>query len=243
MSTNSVIFIHPDGTSPSHFAAGRFVSQGPDGRLNWDMMTNAGVYLGHMEDRLVGTSNAGAVTHAYGVKAPSFSYGFVDEEGTDPVVALSGEAGTTIMEEAIATGKSTAVINSGFIAEPGTGVFLASAASRRDVTGITTQIVESGVDVILGGGEIHYLPQGTVGRFGEEGIREDGRNLIEEAEAMGYTVVYTREELQSLPAGTEKVLGVFAAEDTYNDTTEEANAAAGLENYGQPGNENPPTVG
>jgi len=38
------------------------------------------------------------------------------------------------------------------------------------------------------------------------------------------------------------VLGIFAAEDTYNDTTEEANAEAGLENYGQPGNENPPTV-
>jgi glycerophosphoryl diester phosphodiesterase len=101
----------------------------------------------------------------------------------------------------------------------------------------------------LGGGEIHYLPTGTVGRFGEEGIREDGRNLIAEAEAMGYTVVYTLEELQNLPADTEKVLGIFAAEDTYNDEPEATLKEEGFvdENgdlilYGQPGNPNPPTV-
>ena len=214
--TNSVIFIHPDGTSPSHYAAGRFVSVGPDGRLNWDNMTNAGVYLGHMEDTLVGTSNAGAVTHAYGVKTFSGSFG-LEEDGSE-VVSLSGEVGTTIMDEAIAAGKATAVINSGFIAEPGTGAFLASVESRRDVEEITLQIVESGVDVIMGGGEIHYLPVGTVGEFGQPGIREDGRNLIEEAEADGYTVVYTLADLEALPADTEKVLGIFAAEDTYNDT-------------------------
>jgi alkaline phosphatase len=238
---NSVIFIHPDGTSPSHYAAARFVHYGPDGRLNWDRMTNAGVYLGHMENQLTGTSNAGAVTHAMGVKAPAGSFG-LDEDG-NPLTSLSGKPGTTIMEEAIAAGKATAIINSGIIAEPGTGAFLATVENRSDFTGITAQIVESGVDVILGGGEIHYLPTGVTGRFGQEGVREDGRNLIEEAEAAGYTVVYTLEELQALPEGTTKVLGIFAAEDTYNDQPEEVLAAEGLGLYGQPGNENPPTVG
>jgi glycerophosphoryl diester phosphodiesterase len=244
---NSVIFIHPDGTSPSHYAAGRLASEGPDGRLNWDEMTNAGVYLGHLDDQIVATSNAGAVAHAYGIKPYADSYG-LDESG-NPYTSLSGQSGTTIMEEAIAQGKATAVINSGFIAEPGTGVFLADAESRDDVATITAEIVESGTNAILGGGEIHYLPKGTVGRFGEEGIREDGRNLIKEAEQMGYTVVYTLEELQSLPADTEKVLGIFAAEDTYNDLPEEAlkqegfvDAKGNLISYGQPGNENPPTV-
>lgn len=244
---NSVIFIHPDGASPSHYAAGRFASVGTDGRLNWDKMTNAGVYLGHLDDQIVATSNAGAVAHAYGIKPYAGSYG-LDEDG-NPYTALSGEEGTTIMEEAIAEGKATAVINSGFIAEPGTGVFLSEAEDRSNVTEITAEIIESGTNVILGGGEIHYLPAGTVGRFGEEGIREDGRNLIEEAEEKGYTVVYTLEELQSLPADTEKVLGVFAAEDTYNDVPETALKEEGLVDedgnliyYGQPGNENPPTV-
>ncbi|MGK7957494.1 MAG: alkaline phosphatase, partial [Crocosphaera sp.] len=243
----SVIFIHPDGTTPSHFAAGRFVSVGPDGRLNWDEMTNAGVYLGHMDDSIVGTSNGGAVVHAYGIKSHRGSYG-LDEEG-NPYTALSGREGMTIMEEAIEAGKVTAVINSGFIAEPGTGVFLADVESRRAVFEITAEIVESGVDVIMGGGEIHYLPVGTMGRFGEEGQRTDGRNLIEEAQAMGYTVVYTREDLENLAPDTDKVLGIFAAEDTYNDTTEErlkeqgfVDADGNLIYYGQPGNENPPTT-
>ncbi|MEA5539715.1 alkaline phosphatase [Limnoraphis robusta Tam1] len=238
--TGNVIFIHPDGTSPSHYAAARFVEVGPDGRLNWDMMSNAGVYLGHMEDQLVGTSNSGAVTHATGTKAPAPSFGF-DENGV-PVISRSGMRGMTIMEEAIEAGKATAIINSGIIAEPGTGAFLADVVNRGETEEITAEIVESGVNIIFGGGEIDYLPVGEVGFFGEVGTREDGRNLIEEAEDLGYTIVYTREQLQSLPEDTEKVLGIFAATDTYNDTTEEANVEAGLENYGQPGNENPPTI-
>jgi glycerophosphoryl diester phosphodiesterase len=87
---------------------------------------------------------------------------------------------------------------------------------------------------------------GTIGFFGEEGTREDGRNLIAEAQALGYTVVFTQEELLNVSPDTEKLLGIFAAEDTYNDTTEEANQAAGLDNYGQffPDGTptNPPTV-
>ncbi|MGF1497245.1 MAG: alkaline phosphatase [Elainellaceae cyanobacterium] len=242
---NSVIFIHPDGTTPSHYALARYITEGPDGRLNWDEMDTAGVYLTHIDDQLTATSNAGAVVHAYGVKPFAGSFG-LDEEG-NPIESLSAQegladTGTTIMEEAIAAGKATAVINSGFIAEPGTGVFLADVENRGQTEAITAEILESGVDIILGGGETDYLPEGTIGFFGEEGTRTDGRNLIEEAEEMGYTVIFTREELQSLPDDTERVLGIFAAEDTYNDTTEEANALQRLDNYGQPGNLNPPTV-
>jgi glycerophosphoryl diester phosphodiesterase len=242
--TGNVIFIHPDGSSLTSYGLARFVSEGPDGRLNYDQMSNSGVYLGHMRDQIVGTSNAGAVTHATGVKAQAGSFG-LDEFG-DPVVARNGKVGTTILEDAIAAGKATAVINSGFIAEPGTGAFLAEVENRGDVETITLQVLESGVDVILGGGEIHYLPVGTVGRFGQEGIRTDGRNLIEEAEAAGFTVVYDRDELQNLPEGTTKLLGIFAAEDTYNDNPEELNQSLGLGNYGQllPDGTptNPPTI-
>jgi glycerophosphoryl diester phosphodiesterase len=246
--TGNVIFIHPDGTSPSHYGAARFAELGPDGRLNWDMMSDAAVYLGHIDDRLVSTSNAGAVVHAFGIKPYAGTYG-LDENG-EPYTSASGQEGLTIMEEAQAAGKAVGVINSGFIAEPGTGVFLADAEDRGEVTEITAEILESGAEVILGAGEIHYLPEGTVGRFGEEGVREDGRNLIEEAQDMGYEVVYTLEELQSLPEDTEKVLGIFAAEDTYNATTEANLVEQGLVEedgdlilYGQPPeNPTPPTV-
>lgn len=45
--------------------------------------------------------------------------------------------------------------------------------------------------------------------------------LIELAKQKGYTIVYTREELLALPNTTTKILGIFAAEDTYNDINEE----------------------
>lgn len=227
---SNVIFIHPDGTSPSHFGATRFLNYGPDGRLWWDRLPHAGVYLGHMEDQLTGTSNAGAVTHATGVKAPAPSFG-LDANGNS-IVSLSALSpsiggpdlgvapGTTIMEEAIAAGKAGALINSGFIAEPGTGAFIAEVESRRDTQEITRQVIESGLTVILGGGERDYLPEGVQGVHGV-GQRTDGLNLIDRAEELGYTVVYNRQQLLTLPPDTEKVLGIFAEGQTFNDEPEE----------------------
>jgi glycerophosphoryl diester phosphodiesterase len=119
---NHVIFIHPDGTSPSHYAAARFVSQGPDGRLNWDKLSNSGVYLGHMADQLGGTSNAGAVTHATGTKVYAESFGLNSDNS--PVLSRSGKVGQTIVDEAVAAQKVTALIQSGFAAEPGTAAFV-----------------------------------------------------------------------------------------------------------------------
>jgi glycerophosphoryl diester phosphodiesterase len=97
---------------------------------------------------------------------------------------------------------------------------------------------------------LHMLPVGTTGRYvtAEIDAANQGElvrpeiNLIELAQSLGYEVVYTLDELQALPNNTEKVLGVFAAEDTYNDTTEERLAEQNLGLYGQPNNPNPPTV-
>ncbi|NES86610.1 MAG: alkaline phosphatase, partial [Moorea sp. SIO2B7] len=72
-----------------------------------------------------------------------------------------------------------------------------------------------------------------VGRFGQEGIRENGRNLIDEAIAAGFTVVFNLDQLQSILEDTTKLLSIFAAEDTYNDNPEEQNQSLGLDNYGQ----------
>ncbi|MBW4643092.1 MAG: alkaline phosphatase [Goleter apudmare HA4340-LM2] len=226
----NVIFIHPDGTSAAHWGAARILHKGPDGRLNWDNMSNLAVYLGHMKNQLTATSNGGAVTHATGVKVNADSFG-LDETGK-PLVALSGKP-QTIIEEAIASGKGTAIINSGVIHEPGTGAFVAKSPQRRNFADITKQVVESGTDVILGGGEAWYLPKGTAGRHAtaQQTQRTDGLNLIALAIKKGYSVVYTRDELLKLPANTPKVLGIFAADDTYNDDNEENLKKQGLPLY------------
>ena len=247
---NHVIFMHPDGTSPSHFAFARFVDKGPDGRLNWDKMSNAGVYLGHMEDQLGGTSNAGAVTHATGAKVYAESFGF--ELGNLPITSMSG-TNKTIVEEARDAGKVTALVQSGAIFEPGTAAFVAKTQQitnggsitvpRAQAAEIAKQVINSGVDFIMGGGELNLLPVGTNGFHGTaaqldalstNSLVRPTENLIELAKTKGYTVVYTEEQLNALlalPVPPTKVLGVFAPIHTFNDRPEEVLAANNLPLY------------
>ncbi|MDX2257192.1 MAG: alkaline phosphatase, partial [Pseudanabaenaceae cyanobacterium bins.39] len=252
MSTgNHVIFMHPDGTSPSHFAFARFVDKGPDGRLNWDKMSNAGVYLGHMEGQLGGTSNAGAVTHATGAKVYAESFGF--ELGNLPITSMSG-TNKTIVEEARDAGKVTALVQSGAIFEPGTAAFVAKTKEITSANGTVTvpraqsaeiakQVINSGVDFIMSGGELNLLPVGTNGFHGTAAQYDalstsstvrPTENLINLAISKGYTVVYTKDQLNallSLPIPPTKVLGVFAPIHTFNDRPEEVLAASNLPLY------------
>jgi len=224
---NGAIFFHPDGTSLSHWDAVRMLHYGPDGMLHWDRLPVLAPYRGHIADQLVATSNAGAVTHATGTLAYSDSFG-LDPDGQ--VYTSANGTELTIMQQALVAGMGTALIQTGSLIEPGTATFVARAPNRGDYEDIAEQIVHSGVEVLLGAGEEWLLPEGVEGRFGE-GSRTDGKNLIEEIEARGYTLVYTRDELMALDDEVTRVFGVFALEDTYHDRSEEELIAFGLDNY------------
>jgi alkaline phosphatase len=225
--TGSAVFIHPDGTGLGHWNAARLLYAGPDGDLNWDRMERLSAYRVHQKNWLSTTSHAGATVHAYGKKVHHDSFGLDRDQ---PITATSGKS-MTIMEEAMASGIRVGIVNSGHVGEPGTAVFLSRSESRGDVQLIAKQVLESGADLIFCGGEIHMLPVGVEGRHGEKGKREDGRNLLQEAEIRGYTVIYSREELLELDPSVEKIIGVFAARDTYNAKSEEELAELGLPTY------------
>lgn len=225
--TGNVVFVHPDGTGLNHWQALRMLEAGPDGRLEWDALPGMAVYTGHAKDQLTGTSHGGATMHAYGVKVVADSFGM---DGKEPVVAASGKP-MSIAEEAIAAGKAVALVQSGHIAEPGTAAFVASVPSRRQYDEIARQVIESGATVIMAGGERYLLPEGAQGRHCP-GRRKDGLDLIARAKELGYTVVYTREELLAVdPEKVDRLLGVFACSHTFNDEPEERNRLAGREPY------------
>jgi len=226
---SNVIFIHPDGAGVSNWQAARFYWAGPDAELNWDRIPHIAVYRGHMADSLSATSNGGATSHAYGIKVPSSAFGTDGKSASRPTAA-NGEQGS-LMHEAIRRGVRTGLVNSGSIIEPGTACFVASTAHRDDYEQITAQVVESGVDVILSGGEEWFLPSSKEGRHVKAGKRTDGRDLIEEAKKNGYTVVFNRAELESVPAETKKLLGIFAEQDTFNDMEADKLKALGLPTY------------
>ncbi len=250
----NAIFIHPDGAALNHWNAARTYWVGPDSMLEWDQLPSLAVYRGHMSDRLTATSNGGATAHAFGykVRGPE-SYG---EDKGRPIRARSGYAGS-VMREAAAAGHPVGVVNDGDAAEPGTGAFLAEVELRYNATEIARQIVDGrpGFDdpppvVVLGGGERFFLPEGTP-RCGDRvspdcaahedplngrgPARRDGRNLVQEAIDAGWEVLRTREEFDRLreeldaDAGyAPQVLGLFAADDIFNDGPEEEIARAGL---------------
>lgn len=228
-SANNVIFIHPDGAGVSNWQAARFLWAGPDAELNWDRIPHIAVYRGHMADSLSATSNGGATSHAYGIKVPSSAFG-TDGKSPQQPIAANGEKGS-LMHEAIRRGVRTGLVNSGSIIEPGTACFVASSARREDYERITAQVVESGVDVILSGGEEWFLPTSKEGRHVKSGKRSDGRDLVEEAKKNGYTVVFDCSELQSVPDGTKRLLGIFAEQDTFNDLPAQKLKDLGLPTY------------
>lgn len=213
----SAIFLHPDGMGANTWQLVRLSAVGADGRLAWDRLERAAVYVGAMTDSVTQSSNGGATTHAWGVRAERDSYGMI---GGQPIPAARSGQPVSLMVEAQRAGKAVGIVNSSSVTEPGTGAFLAAVANRRDEQEIAAQILAARPDVILGGGERWFLPAGTAGLHGP-GARTDGRNLIEEARAAGYTVVRTAAELEALPDSVTRVLGLFASEETFNEGTEQ----------------------
>jgi alkaline phosphatase len=258
--TGNVIFIHPDGSGLNHWSAARMYWKGPDGMLEWDMLPFMAAYRGHMFDRLTGTSNGGATTHAFGYKVEAAgSFGLDgDREKARPFLALSGYPGS-IMREARNNGHPVGVVNDGQAAEPGTAVFLAEVGNRDEFNEIVRQMLQGRPgfdekdekpDVILNGGEMYFLPEGTPKCEGETTPtcyvhedpisgrgpqRKDGLNLLQYAADNGYTIIRTRAEFDKLLADLKadsnlapRVLGLFAADDIFNDVPEERLIAAGL---------------
>jgi len=167
-SGHNTVFIHADGVGLAQWTIARAYWKGPDGQLNWDRLPQMAVYRGHLRDSLVASSNGGATTHAFGVKAGAGSFGR-DAAGRR-LTALSGYAGS-LWREAAVRGHPVGLLNDGHLAEPGTAAFAAELDSRRDWNGAALQLL-AGRDgasvgrsddplphVLLGGGERNFLPQ------------------------------------------------------------------------------------
>jgi alkaline phosphatase len=256
----NAIFIHPDGTALNHWNVARAYWAGPDEFLEWDRLPSLAAYRGHMFDRLTATSNGGATAHAFGYKVQGpDSYG---QDRGRPIKALSGYPGS-LMREAAAAGHPVGVVNDGDAGEPGTGAFLAEVELRYNATEIARQIVDGRPDfddpppaVVLGGGERNFLPDGLPRCVdviqpdcavhedplnGRGPARNDGRNLIQEAIDSGWVVLRTREAFEKLRTELDadaeyapRVLGLFAADDIFNDAPEETIARAGLVDESRP---------
>ena len=239
---NSVIFVHPDGGSAATWTAARALWVGPDSDLHWDRLPHVAVYKGHLANSLTASSNGGATAHAAGLipagvgtpsgtkpRLPGYD-AFGRSEGQVPKADLSDDQGRRLLlgQAAVDAGLPVGLVQTGVASEPGTAVFVVDHEIRWDHEGIADKLIHSGAQVLFSGGERYFRPADAEGVHGP-GAREDGRDLVAEAESLGYTVIFTRDELLWLPDGTQKVLGLFSHDATFNAVPDETLVEMGKE--------------
>ncbi|MAT42938.1 MAG: alkaline phosphatase [Anaerolineaceae bacterium] len=197
-----IVFIG-DGMGAEHRKAAQWVNVGFDGYLNMDSLPIHGWSQTASSNALITDSAAGATAIATGIRT------------NNGMIAMSPElvALKTVLEYAQERGLATGLVSTVQISHATPAAFASHVSSRTMMNEIALQLLENHVNVLLGGGEDEFLPYGSYGCFPEPGERLDGRNLLDEAGAIGYTTICTPEQLTALNTGeTFNLIGLFGDE-------------------------------
>jgi alkaline phosphatase len=109
----------------------------------------------------------------------------------------------TVLEKAQDDGKSTGLVTTTRITHATPAVFASHILDRDAETEIADQFVEADVDVLLGGGLRHFIPQSQSGSK-----RKDDRDLTKEFQSKGYIYVNNTTDLL-VNKEAPKLLGLF----------------------------------
>jgi len=200
--TNIILFIG-DGMGNAHRLAARWATVGETGMLSMDdMATHGWAQTGSANDPVT-DSAAAATAMSTGVKTNN---GVVGMDADFNIVF-------SILEEAKSRGKMVGLVTTTQLTHATPAAFASHISNRNFMTGIADQMLDAEVDVILGGGEDEFIPDTEIGCYPEAGERNDGRNLLTEAIALGYTYVCEPADFSAVdPASTIRLLGLFADE-------------------------------
>ena len=170
--------------------------------------------------------SAGTATAAHsGVKTKAGVIGVDETLARGDCAAVEGAKVASIAEILSGEGKSVGVVSTARITHATPASVYAHSADRNfeDNSGlpegcsqpdIAAQLIEqmkAGViDVALGGGRRHFIPKEVKDEEGKGGKRTDGRNLIQEAQAMGAQFAWDDKTAAALSLGNNTpILGLF----------------------------------
>lgn len=202
---NVIVFIG-DGLSIGHRTGARILSRGiSEGKYHSEMAMDA---MSHMS--FLGTSSTDSIAadsantmsammsghktavNAIGVYVSRSKSNF-DHPRHENLARLIGR-----------TDMSFGVVSDAEIEDATPAATLAYTRSRYDKPEIVEMFYDVQPEVILGGGSAYFLPQSTPGSK-----RKDEDNYVNKFMEAGYTFVSSDKELQSLPADTDRLLGLF----------------------------------
>ena len=207
---NVILFVG-DGLGAAQRDAIQLATVGPYEKLAMDSLPYAGLVSTNSVDpeTFVTDSAASATAMSSGIKTVNGAVGVTPE----------GEAVPTVLEQAKAAGKATGLVSTSQVTDATSASFAAHVEDRDDQSEIARQYIEeSGPDVILGGGEDYWYPEGNEGAYPDSDDEEDQSrgtqgNLVEQSQEAGYEYVTTAEELASATSG--RILGLFANETMF----------------------------
>lgn len=182
----NIIFMIGDGMGLEQISAA-WVCNG--GKLNLDNFNVTGIIRTYAANKLITDSAAAGTALATGHKTDNGMVG-VTPDGT-PVRSLA--------EEAKEKGKKVGTAVTCRINDATPAAFFSHSESRNNQEEIVAQFAESGIDFLAGGG-IKYWKN-----------RKDGRDLVEEVKAKGYTFATTKEEMMAAQEGP--VIALMASQE------------------------------
>lgn len=202
--SKNLIVLIGDGMGPAQVSAARYYQQYTKGinHLNLDpyYVGQATTYADRGEDGgkvvsgIVTDSASAGTAFATGHKTYNAGISVSNEDVAKPFAS--------IIEAAEASGKATGLVTTARITHATPAVYASHVRSRDNESAIASQYLDSGVDVLMGGGKQFFVTKD------EKGKRTD-KNVIPAFEAKGYKVVENTTALNALTSKNTKVLGLF----------------------------------
>ena len=226
----NVIFFLGDGMGPTTVTAARIYKYGEDGSLTMDKFERSARIKTYSNDAQTTDSAPSMAAYMTGVKMNNEVISMSPETlATAPAKDANGNLGVnncasgngasvpTILELAKAKGKAVGAITTTELTHATPATTFSHICNRNAQYAIAAQAVPGGagyngalgdgVDVLMGGGRNHFTPfDALANKTG----RADGRNLLTELAAKGYTVAATKAEMAAAAPG-KKFIGLYSS--------------------------------
>lgn len=227
----NIIFFLGDGMGPSTITVSRIYKYGEDGSLNMDKLERTARIKTYSNDAQTTDSAPSMAAYMTGVKMNNEVISMSQETiATNPSKDANGNLGInnctatgngvavpTILELAKSKGKAVGSITTTELTHATPAATFSHICNRNAQYAIAAQIVPGGagynvalgdgVDVLMGGGRNHFTPYDA---SGNKAGRADGRNLLTELAAKGYTVAGTKAEMGAA-ANDKKFIGLYSS--------------------------------
>jgi alkaline phosphatase len=224
----NIIFFLGDGMGPTTITAARIYKYKEEGLLNFEKLERVARIKTYSNDAQTTDSAPSMGAYMTGIKinndvismadAKPF-YPGKDQNGNasiDRCPAGNGRAAPTILELAKAHGKAVGAVSTTELTHATPASTYSHVCERNMAYAIAAQVVpggagynpalKDGVDVLMGGGRNHFTP---FDKTSNPKGRADGRDMLAEFAAQGYTVATDKAGMLAAPGG-RKFVGIYS---------------------------------